>query len=133
MTAIIFDDPQLATRDLLRSLLAGRPEPAAAGVTVSTRLPAPDGPRPYVQVRSEGRSRDSRLNGSATIRVRVWHRDEGLGEALASLAEALLLDASSDSVRGFTPLVGPLPTEDPDSGEPLSFFTITARLRPSNL
>lgn len=131
---ITFPDARLAVRDLLRTLLAPRPEPVTVGVTVSTRdLPGSDDarPLPYIQVRTDARFRDSRLNGRATVRVLVWHRDEGLADELASLCEALLLTASTDVVRGCSPVMGPVPTGDPDTGLPLSFFTITARLRPT--
>lgn len=131
-----FPDPQLAVRDLLRTVLADRPEPSAAGVTVSTRdLPGADEARslPYVQVRSDGSYRDARLNGRATIRVSVWHRDEGRAQDLALLCEALLLSASSADVRGSTSVSGPIPTGDDETGLPLSFLTITARLRPIQL
>jgi hypothetical protein len=135
-TPILFPDAQKAVRDLLRVLLAGRTEPEAAGAIVSTRdLPGADESRslPYVQVRSDGRFRDSRLNGRATVRVIVWHRDEALTEALAGLCEALILAAHSDDVRSVSPVSGPIPTGDPDTGLPLSFFTITARLTPRQL
>jgi hypothetical protein len=135
-TAISFPDPQLAVRDLARVLVADRPEPYAAGVTISTRqLPGADESRqlPYVQIRSDGRYRDARLNGRATVRVLVWHKDEGLAEDLAGLLEALLLASSSDKIRGVSPVVGPIPTGDSETGLPLSFFTITARLRPRQL
>jgi hypothetical protein len=135
-TAVMFPDPQLAVRDLLRTLLADRPEPFAAGATVSTRAPEANDTRaalPYIQVRSDGRFRDARLNGRASVRVIVWHRDEGLGEKLAGLCEALLLAATSDRIRGASPLTGPIPTGDPDTGKPMSYFTFTARLRPSQL
>jgi hypothetical protein len=134
--AVVFPDPRRSVRDLLKALLAPREEPYALGATVSTKEPswADEAPAlPYVQVRSDGRFRNSRLDGRATIRVLVWHEDEGLGEDLAGLCEALLLAASSAAVRGFTPVSGPIPTKDPDTGEPLSFFTTTARLRPANL
>lgn len=134
--AIVFPDPQRAVRDLIRVLLTGRAEPYATGATVSTRAPSgtDEAPvLPYVQVRSDGRYRDARLNGRATVRVTVWHRDEGLGESLAALIEGLLLAASSADVRGCGPLVGPIPTGDPDTGAPMSYFTITARLRPRQL
>jgi hypothetical protein len=136
MTAIRFPEPRRAVRDLTRELLAGRTEPEALGVVVSTKPPSPDDSKrqlPHVQVRSDGSFRDSRLNGRATIRVAVWHRDEGLGQDLALLLEALLLDASSARVRGFGSVSGPLPTSDPDTGEPLSYLTLTARLRPEQL
>jgi hypothetical protein len=135
-TAIVFPDPQLAVRDLLRALLEERTEPEALGARVSTRgLPGADENRslPYVQVRSDGRYRDSRLDGRATVRVTIWHTDEGLAENLAALCEALLLAATSDKIRGITPVMGPIPTGDEETGLPLSFFTITARLRPRQL
>lgn len=135
-TAVMFPDPQLAVRDLLRVLLAGRAEAYAQGVTVSTKAPpgTDEAPvLPYIQIQSDGRFRDARLNGRASVRVIVWHKDVGLGENLAGLAEALLLAGSSDRIRGASPLTGPMPTGDPDTGAPMSYFTITARLRPSNL
>jgi hypothetical protein len=133
---ILFPDPQLAVRDLLRVLLAERTEPAALDAVVSTKAPpGSDGTRvlPHIQVRTDGRFRSARLNGRATVRVSVWHRDEGLGESLASLLEGLLLASSSGEIRGFSPVSGSIPTSDPDTGEPLSFFTITARLTPVQL
>lgn len=135
-TPIIFPDAQLAVRDLLRTLLAGRTEPYATGATVSTReLPGADGthPLPYVQVRSDGKFRDSRLDGRATVRVLAYGGDVGKSESLASLCEALLLAASSAEVRGSSSVTGPIPTDDPENGLPLSYFTITARLRPRQL
>ena len=133
-TIIDFPDPQRAVRDLLRAALTDRPE--ASGATVSTKaLPGSDESRslPYIQVRSDGRIRDTVLNGRATIRVLVYHSDEGLGEDLAGLCEALLLASSSDEVRSCSSVAGPIPAGDPETGLPLSFFTITARLRPRQL
>jgi hypothetical protein len=135
-TPIGFPDPRAAIRDLLRDLLAKRDDDYVAGVTVSVKDPpqADEVPvSPYIQIISDGRYRDSRLNGRATIRVLVWHSDDGLGERLASLCEGLLLAASSRDIRSISPLVGPIPTGDPDTGLPMSYFTITARLRPINL
>lgn len=134
--AITFPDPQLAVRNLLRSLLASRPEPEARGVIVSTKgLSGDDATRklPFVQVRSDGKFRNARLDGRATVRVLVYHRDEGLAESLAALCEALLLSASSAEIRGSTSVMGPMPTGDPETGLPFSFFTITARLQPRQL
>lgn len=135
-TPIDFPDPRLAVRDILRAVLATREEPFVAGVTVSTKAPPISDARPvlpYIQVFSDGRYRDTRLNGRATVRVIVWHTDDGLGERLASLCEALLLAASSAEIRAISPLVGAIPTGDPDTGEPMSYFTVTARLRPTNI
>lgn len=135
-TIVNFPDPRLATRDLLRALLTLRNESYAQSATVSTRgLPGADEARslPYIQVRSDGRFRDSKLNGRATIRILVWHNDAGLAESLASLCEALLLSNNSASLRGFSPVSGPMPVADPETGLPFSYFTITARLRPFQL
>lgn len=135
-TPIEFPDPQLAVRDLLRVVLAN--DDLGENATVSTRgIPGADESRsfPYIQVRSDGSFRDARLNGRATVRVLVYHEDEGKSQALALRAEARLLAASSDKVRGCSPVTGPLPPigGDPDTGDPLSYFTITARLRPRQL
>ncbi|WAB10788.1 tail terminator [Arthrobacter phage Tuck] len=130
-STILFPDPQKATVDVLRLALIGRHEAVAQGVTVSTKPPKGTAPNlPYVQVRSDGRFRDARLNGRASVRIIVWHTDEGYGEELAGLCEALLLAATSPEIRGFSPLTGPMPTGDPDTGAPMSYFTLTARLRP---
>ncbi|QNJ56513.1 tail terminator [Arthrobacter phage Niobe] len=130
-STILFPDPQKAVVDVLKLVLMGRPEAVAQGVTVSTRPPKGTSPSlPYVQVRSDGRFRDARLNGRASVRIIVWHTDEGYGEELAGLCEALLLAATSPEIRGFSPLTGPMPTGDPDTGAPMSYFTLTARLRP---
>jgi hypothetical protein len=131
---IVSPDAQRATRDVLRTALATR-EP---GATVSTRVPdfrSDDAPSlPYVLVRSDGRFRDARLNLRATVRVSVWHRDEGLTEDLAALCEGLLLAyEGGPAARSFQSVVGPLPAGDPETGDPLSFFTVTARLRPVQL
>lgn len=136
MTAISFPDAQLATRNLLRGILAARSEPAALGATVSTKEPpgADEGRTlPWIQVRADPSYRNARLNGRAPVRFRIWHRDEGLGLSLGALCEALLLDATSAEIRNFSPLTGPAPTEDPDTGEPLTYFTLTARPRPQQL
>lgn len=131
--AVTFPDAQRATRDLLRALLAGRLEPFATGAKVEVKPPAPDASLPYIQVISDGKFRDARLNGRASVRVVVWHKDVGLGEELASFCEALLLDSHSAEIRGFSPLTGSIPTGDPDTGAPMSYFTLTARLNPRQI
>jgi len=131
MTAILFPDPQPVVRDAIKAVLASR----SIAATVSTKAALADGkrPLPWVQVRSDGQFRDARLNGRATMRVLVWHKDEGTAQHLAGQIEALLLDYSGGGLRGFSPVTGPLPAGDPATGEALSFITITARLVPVNL
>lgn len=131
---ITFPDAQLATRDLLRALLSGRTELYVQGATVSTRVPdwkSDDAPAlPYIAVHTDGNFRDARFNGRANVRLSVWHKDDGLGLQLAGLCEALLLASGSVAIRGFSPVTSPIPTSDPDTGDPLSFLSVTARLRP---
>lgn len=133
---ITFPDAQLVIRDALRAALATRSEPYAAGARVVIAVPSdqsPDGPRPVVQVRTDAMSRDARLNGEAVVRVIVWHDDEGAAVQLASLCEALLLAAAAPGLRSVGPVAGPLPTTDPDTGAPMTVFTIAARLAPVQL
>lgn len=134
---IRFDDAQLATRDALRALLAERDEPEAAGATVSTRDPVgstrEDTALPHVKVATLTAPRGSRLDVTPSVRVTVWHRDEGLALALAGLIEALLLrGVTAGPIRRFNPDGGPVPVPggDPDTGLPMAFITLTARMRP---
>lgn len=128
-TPIIFGDARLIVRDTLRTLLPD--------VTISTRdYPNNDSKAPavpYIQVKSDGSIRNSRLNGRATIRFLCYGADDGLTTTLALRAEALILAASGGELRGCTPQQSTFPTYDPDLGRPMAYFTITARLRPRNL
>jgi len=134
--AITFPDAQLATRNLLRDIFAAEVDPTVPEVTVSTRdLPGSDNdrPMPYVRVRLDGTDRDSQLNGTADLRITVWNTDEGLALWLAGYCEARLLASSGRGVRNFGAGLGPTPTTDIDTGLPIAFFTITARLSPTQL
>jgi hypothetical protein len=133
---IAFPDGQRAVRDLLVYILGQLTAPVTAGATVGIRdIPGADEgrPIPYVQVRLESSTRDTRLNGRADVRVLVYHGDEGLCHDLASLLYAHLLSATSSDVRAINPGDGPGLDEDPDNGLPFAYFTITARLRPRSV
>lgn len=139
--AASFDDPVLAVVEALRGLLAGRTEPFAAGATVGTLLPftrALEAPSlPYVHVRLDASAPQYGRSGAlevASLGVSVWGRTDYDTLALARLCRALLADYGGDArVFSLTPLAGPTPTNDPDSGSPLSSFTLAARLRPITL
>lgn len=128
-TPILFGDARLIVRDRLRALLPD--------VTVSTRdYPNNDSrplATPYIQVKSDGSLRNSRLNGRDTIRFLCYGADDGLTTTLARRAEALILADSGGELRGCTSQQSTFPTYDPDLGRPMAYFTITARLRPRNL
>lgn len=129
--AVIFPDPMLAALTVLRS--------AHFDVTFGTRLPddfAPDDkPQlPYAVVRVDNVSTRYPVVEQATVRVSVWHNDDAAGLALAQRLRATLLAYPGDTdVRSFAVLTGPVPTSDPESGDPLSYFTVAARLRPTTL
>lgn len=128
-TPILFPDARLIIRDRLRALLPD--------VTVSTRdYPNDDSVKPvvpYIQVKSDGSLRNSRLDGRDTLRLLCYGADDGLTTNLARRAEALILAASGGDLRGCTSQQSTFPTYDPDLGRPMAYFTVTARLRPRNL
>lgn len=130
---ILFPDAQLATRDLLRRILADR----GIAADVSTRDPAVDDAkprtRPYVRVRSGASDRDTRVSAEALVRVTAYGVDEGASLAFAALIEGLLLaEASSADIVGFRPGSGPIPIPDPTLGIS-ALVVVTARLRPRQL
>lgn len=134
---ILFPDGRLIVRNRLRELFTSRTESFATGITVSTReFPVDDSTAalvPYIQIKSDGSLRDSRLDGRMTIRALCYGSDDGNTVALAALAEALILADHAGGLRGCSSQQSVFPTYDPDSGRPMAFFTFTARLRPSNL
>lgn len=125
---IRFADPRAATLATLRAL---RP-----GVTFGTlRLddfPENDVPAlPYAMVAADGTFIRQRATATATVRVTVWAETDAAGYALADDLHAdLLAWEGGPGVLGFRPQSGPLPTDDPDTGRPMTFFSVRARLRP---
>lgn len=135
---VVFPDPQLAVVEILRTKLAGRSESYAIGASVGTVMP--DGEArtkksaPYVMVRLDATASRYPADETATIRVSVWHASEAKSLALAQLCRALLLSyEGGEKIRVATALSGPIPAGDPESGDPLSTFTVATRLRPNPL
>jgi hypothetical protein len=134
--AIVFPDAVAEALPIVRRALSGRREAYAAGATVSSKFPPADDAKralPWVRVSVDGTARSQLVNGRATVRVAVWHTDASRANALARLLEALLLASPGGGIRSFAPNTGPLDAEDPDTAEPLSAFTLAARLRPEQL
>lgn len=129
-----FPDAMAEVASILRDVLTDSENDEAEGATVGTSIPwtrgngAPE--LPYVLVRHDGARIQQRVVENVTIRVAVYHRTEYLGHALAQLCRRILVEHSGGAVRGIRPLTGPFMTSDPDSGSPLSFFTISVRTRP---
>jgi hypothetical protein len=130
-----FGDVQAAGAGILRTALAARPEPYAAGAEVGTRVPGdrtPETPQlPYVLVRKDSDlPHSSMANSRCTLRVTVWHEDADQAHDLAMLCQALLLVHSGPIIRGTRPGTGPLAATDPESDVDLSTFTVLANVKP---
>lgn len=135
MTLTVFPDAQLSTLAILRAA-----DPAYVdGVTfgVDPLDPTKGIALPYVAVKIDGtrvRAGANRTDREASLRVSVWHSTEAKSLALAEKVLAILAAFEGDAnVRKFQERTAPLPTTDPDSGSPLSFFIVAARLRPTTL
>jgi hypothetical protein len=133
---VVFADAQAAGAEVLRAALAGRPESYVVGVLVGTRVPdgrSPEDPHlPYVMVRLDADlPHPSMADTRVTLRVTVWHVGPDDAHDLAQLARALLVCHRGPVLRTVSPLTGPVPATDPDSGADLSTFTVSASVRPT--
>jgi hypothetical protein len=96
----------------LTSALAGRAEPYAAGVVVSTKLRPKTSPARHVRIRRVGGVPYSRVQDSPRLDAQVWYdtaqpTDERSRNQLALLVWALLKDIRG---RVVVPAVGPAVT-----------------------
>jgi hypothetical protein len=116
---LVFKDSQAAGAGVLRTALAGRPEPFAADATVGTRVPPSRSPEEqfrYVLVRKDGDAPHSSMAMSRVLlRVTVWHEDADQAHDLAMLCQGLW-SATRAVIRGVRPGTGPLPGTDPTPG-----------------
>lgn len=131
-TLVVFADARLAALEVLRANASA----VAPGVTFGTRQPdvaGNGGPAlPYVLVGHDAAYGTSRTGETAVVRLAVWARSESSALSIAQRARAVLLAYRGGiKARGFRPLTGPIPTTDPDSGTPLAYLTVAARLRPT--
>ena len=129
---VIFPDAMKAALAILRA------EPLLDGVTFGTKpldVTSETAPSvPYAAVRLAATFPRYPVGETATLRVSVWAATDAEGLALAQRVRAVLLaHPGNGDVRSFGPLTGPVPTEDPDTRGPLSYFTVAARLRPQPL
>jgi hypothetical protein len=125
---VAFPDAMLAVLNILRAAM-----PAIRFGSVQQHETT-DKPTPYVMVRLDGSTVIYPVVETATIRVSVWHSTEADGLALGQRVRAVLCGYPGGSeVRSIAPLTGSIPTTDPDTGLPLSSFTVAVRLRPTSL
>jgi hypothetical protein len=133
---IVFPDAMLAVVETLRDRLEMIDQ--GAGVTVGTKIPfdrsLDKSNLPYVMVRLDGSALSRQVDEVATVRIAIWHTTEAQGLALAQACRALLLSYEGGAkIRVINPLTGAIPSSDPESGDPLSSFTVAVHLRPSTL
>lgn len=122
-------DTVLWATGYLRTQLAGRPEPYASGVLVASRVPDPRHDR-MVIVRRDGGPRLDVIRRQNRLAVRVWAKDEAETAQLAELVSALLVQAADHQpVLRITELTGPSPTDDLDTGLPISYALYEAVTR----
>lgn len=132
---VVFGDAAAELANLTRTLLADRTERYVHGVIVRTRIPEDrrpaDLPPPLVVFRQDGPAgvQNSAL-ARCTLRATVWHRYEDDAFDLAQLVRALIAHHSGTVIRSLLDPMAPSATTDPDTGEPLASFTMTANLRP---
>lgn len=123
-----YSDPRLVTIETLRA--------AFPDVTVSARVPMERSldaeTLPLLVVTLDALRGDRhRADSRADVRVLAYAVGDAETFDLARRAEAALLSsAPSAEVRAYLPLSGPVPASDPESGAPLSAFTVEALLRP---
>jgi hypothetical protein len=127
---VSFPDPMLAAIEILRASLP------ANSVNVGTVIPGKESPDlvsvPYVAVRSDGEDLRYPIVSTATLRVLCYGSTEFDSLALANDVQATLLSyEGGEKIRSISSLRGPIPTTDPESGIPFSFFLVAARLRPN--
>lgn len=89
LTSVTFPDVELWATGFLRSALAARSEPYAAGVYVGITVPDVRSDR-MVVVRRDGGPRLDQVREAARLTVRVWGRTDQEASDLARLVAALL-------------------------------------------
>lgn len=115
---------------ILTAALAARGNPATVGVVVPT-TPWTSTSVPFVQVASDGTPIvEAPVLWRPTVRIVAWAFATTAAQDLAQLCESLLLAyAGSETVVGFEPLTGVLPTKDLSTGAQLAMVTVRANLR----
>lgn len=134
MTAVVFDDIDLATVDYLRDSIAEYAGDLthAVDVHVSVKVPNPRTDRMVIVRRDGGRQVDA-VRETARIGVQVWASTEKECADLANLVRALLMAmADGAPVCRVSETLAPSPVDD-KSGQPMRYGTFTLTARGSDL
>lgn len=126
-TPVLFPDAELWATTTLRTALAARPEPYAAGVFVSNTVPSSRRDR-MVIVRRDGGASDG-LFDYPRLGMNVWATTEQDATDLARLVAALLWSAPGDGVCvAMTQQSGPSAIPD-ESGAKRRYSVFEATMR----
>lgn len=130
MTDTNFPDALLATLGIMRALAPGE---ATYGTKFLEEFADGDVPvLPYVRLDIDSTAMQWPVLATVGLRVMVWDVSDATGLARAwRLFGMLRRYGGGSEIRAFRgPSTGPIPASDPDTGRPLSSFTIAALLRP---
>lgn len=134
---VTFPDPILETLAVLRAELPGYVETAdvsCGSLQVEEATADPSTSLPYLGVFLDGDDTRYPVTSSALLRLTVWAGEDWRALEIGKVARAILRDHAGSKVRSYgDPSTGPLPSTDPDSGQPLTTQTLTARLKPEAL
>ena len=136
--AVVFGDAVATLANLLRADLGGRAESYIQDVHVGTRTPTDrvptEGPTPLVVLSQDGPGFIQRgANARSTIRISVWHTTHDDAFDLAGLCQGLAITYAGPVVRSVLPGLSPVRANDPDTGEPMAWCTVTANAAPRNI
>lgn len=132
--AVVFPDPIIAALAILRANVPAHVGGAAFGTVAPSAQRTGDSAAPYGMVALDAVSGRYPVHLSATLRVVAYGATEAQTLALAQVCRAVLLsDDGTGAARSFGELTGPIPSADPDTGAPIAYFTVAARMRPTPL
>lgn len=124
-----FPDAEIATKDLLKALIAPHEPTVTVGIAVPDNwtTESPD----HLQVSLEGPTDVERaITSSSTVRITAWSASTSRAKELVSLAFGLLCaHAGGDGIAVIVPLTGPLPARDPDNRGELAYVTVRVTVR----
>jgi hypothetical protein len=132
--SVVFPDAILAALEVLRAQVPGHVPGAAFGTAAPSVQRTGDLKAPYGMVALDAVFGQYPVHQSATIRVVAYGTTEAQTLALAQICRTVLLThEGGGAARSFGELTGPIPSSDPDTGAPVAYFTVAARMRPTPL
>lgn len=130
--AVYYPDVIAAVLSYLRPAIAGRPEPALAGITIGSIVPDPRVPC-IIATRNGGKD-DGIVLDNALVDISCWHSSPDDAMTAAGITRALLRAIVGTTPSGATisrveEYMGPALTPDPDSTMPRVLFSLQLAVR----